>query len=97
MSEIKHIAQEIAESPQSLETRINFHVGLFKNAILGQPLQAVMVETIRFLNLGGDPEAEFKLPDGVFFEKKNEIKARDVIEQFHLEYYLTKETHLENN
>ena len=91
MSEDKHIAQEIFEAPLTLEQKIEWHVQLFRNAKLGKPMQELIIQAINHINNSGDPEDYLPLPEGITFDKKPEIKAAQVIDQFKVAHYITQE------
>jgi hypothetical protein len=90
MSETKTLFQEIAESPLSIEEKIEWHAQLCRNAKIGPPMQALLVAVIKFLNLGGSIETRFPLPNGIKYLGEPTIEAREVVSQFKLEYYLTE-------
>ena len=90
MSETKPLLQEIAESPLSLEAKIEWHVQLCRNAKIGPPMQLLLVAVIKYLNHGGQSDTRFPLPSGIKYLGEPTIEAGEVVSQFKLEYYLTE-------
>jgi hypothetical protein len=85
------VATLIAESPQSIEEKLSWHFSNFSGGTIPAEMIAIARDSILIANTGGNLETEFTLPDGINRYGEKVATASDIIEGFHLQYFIAKE------